>query len=446
MYAIGFALLVCLLLIAALRRPPICIAAVICMYGLEQFLQAKDSLFVERGSWVNIAMALVVGVGFGVRFWKRGLQVRTTPSFWITLAIFLISFFSFVWSKTGPAGREVWFGSVPYLLVFVGMAPFLVEKLEDLNISYRWTLWMGSLLAAALYFGTDWSVRGIELVGSQITGKGKVVGLTGAPLAIAELGGTIAIIAALMDFKRIPLWAVVKWLLVALGLMLAFRTQSRGQVLATFVVILIYFPISGRTVGLKAIVAGIFATIVLSVLFYVLFPMMNPGRWRIADRAMEGRLETVQLMTQDFLESPQYWLFGTGSGSSWNILGTYPHNVPVEVLYEMGFCGVTLMILFALMLLKRLRLVIADKDLDPADRRVLATTFALVTFFFAISLKQGSLYSSNSLFMFAILADRLTYRQKYRVRKYRLRAVPTGPGQRPFSMPVAAPPAPGGRR
>ena len=446
MYAAGFGLLVFVLLIAAIRRPSICIAAVICMYGLEQFLQAKDPLFVEHGSWVNIAMALVVGVGLSVRFWKRGLQVKTTPTFWMTVAIFLISFFSFVWSNTGPDGREVWMASIPYLVVFVGMAPFLVEKLDDLDFSFRWTLWMGSILAAALYFGTDWSVRGIELVGSKISGKGKVEILTGAPLAIAELGGTIAIIAALMDFKRVPFWAIVKWVLVALGLMLAFRTQSRGQVLATFVVILIYFPISGRTVGIKAIVAGIFATLMLSILFYVLFPMMNPGRWRIADRAMEGRLNTVQLMAEDFVEHPKYWLFGTGSGSSWNILGTYPHNVPVEVLYEMGICGVLLMIIFAVLLLKRLRQVIADKKLEPSDRRVLATTFALVTFFFVISLKQGSLYSSNSLFMFAILADRLTYRRQYRQQRLQVRQPMKPPGRPMYGPPGGPQPLPGGHR
>jgi len=399
-------------MLAAWSRPTTAIGTVVAMYGIEQFFQAKSAFFVQRGSWVNIAAALIVAVAFGSQWYKKNMKINTSKTFWLILAIFAYSYLTFYWTKNHPIALQEWKDAIPYLIVFTGVAPFLIENPRNLRYGLGFTLFLGGIFCFALFFTTNWQARGIELAGHTLTKSGKFKEITGAPLAIAELGGAIAIIASLMSFKRIKFWGLLKWALMILGLALVFKTQSRGQVLATFIVILIFQPVSGRAVGMKSILVGIFGTIFMAIVFYVLLPIMDSYRWEIAGRAFGGRLSSAQNLMSDFIHTPSIWLTGRGAGSSWFELGSYPHNVPVEILYEEGLIGFGLFFGFCFIIFRRIVTFTNDRKCDPETRRVLATIFALFTFFLIISLKQGSAYNSISLFMFGIIADRLTAKSR----------------------------------
>ncbi len=202
-------------MLAAWFRPTSAIATVVCMYGIEQFFQAKSAFFVQRGSWVNIAAALIVAVAFVSQWHKKNMKINTSKTFWLYLAIFVYAFLSFFWSKIHPIAFQEWKDAIPYLIVFTGIAPFLVENPKDLRYGLGFTLILGGIFCAALFFTTNWQARGIELSGHTMTAAGKFKGITGAPLAIAELGGAIAIIASLMSFKRIKFWGLLKWALMS---------------------------------------------------------------------------------------------------------------------------------------------------------------------------------------------------------------------------------------
>lgn len=378
------------------------------MYGFEQLLQARSTYFVQHGSYVNIAAAIAVIIAFWAQWQRQQIALETTETFWFATGLYLLLFASFAWTDPPGVARKEWMDAVPYLVMFVGATPFLVKDAAGLRVTFGVTVVFGAIICFGLFFGTNWSARGIELAGAAVRRGGRMGALLGAPLSIAELGGTLAIIASLMNFDKVKFWKVAKWAIVILGLALAFRTQSRGQVLATFIVILMFQPVSGRAIGMKSIFLSIGLAIVMAAVFYLLLPIMDSNRWTHASRALDGRLSGVGVLYRDMVEKPSTWLVGNGAGSSWKLLNTYPHNVPVEVIYESGLLGFGLFSGFCVTIFKRIFDFTVDDDITPETRPVLATVFALFTFYLIISLKQGSVYSSISLLMLGVIADRLT--------------------------------------
>ncbi|MEM6468415.1 MAG: hypothetical protein AAF802_02515 [Planctomycetota bacterium] len=410
LYLACFAALLALMAWLSWKRPVSAVALVVCMYGIEQFLQAKSTYFVQHGSYVNIGCAAVVMLAFARLWHQQNLSIQTSPSFWLCLVLILFSYASFLWARSDPSAKEQWRGALPYLFTFVGITPFLVESPRRLRIALGLTLVLGACTCFALFFGVNWSARGIELSNAMLRRGGNSPGATGAPLAIAELGGTIAIIASLMNFPRVPYWKILKWVIILLGLAVVFRTQSRGQVMATFIVILMFQPVSGRPVGTKSIFAGLGLTALLALVFYVLLPIMDTNRWINASRSLNGRMRGVRILYNHMIDNPETWIFGNGAGSSWRLLNTYPHNVPVEIVYESGLVGLVFFGSLIYLLFRRIIDFTKDHRVDPEVRPVLATAFALFTFFLLISCKQGSLYSSVSMLMFGIISDRLSVR------------------------------------
>ncbi len=102
-------------------------------------------------------------------------------------------------------------------------------------------------------------------------------------------------------------------------------------------------------------------------------------------------------------------IFGLGNSASFDpeVVGSYPHNVPIEVLGEEGMVGLGIYLTINWLafqgLLKAYR---ATKD-DPQLRRLLAVAGANFLFSAITTLKEGNMAGSAEFFMAAILLARM---------------------------------------
>jgi hypothetical protein len=118
------------------------------------------------------------------------------------------------------------------------------------------------------------------------------------------------------------------------------------------------------------------------------------------------RLVSVGVMLSAWLSDPFTILFGLGNSAAYDpeLVGIYPHNVPVEILTEEGILG---FLIFSAFVIRVLWITVGRTG--SVRRRILqdaAPFLALFVFYFIVSLKQGNLLSSSLIFLAGILVER----------------------------------------
>jgi len=247
------------------------------------------------------------------------------------------------------------------------------------------------------------------------------------PLAIADAGGILAIIAALYRRNEpSALLTMLKWTGVLLGLSLALLSGSRGQVLASVGIIAVALPFaSGSRSAVKA--AGSMALVGVMVGFlYLVFSNFVIGaaqdRWGKGSSGVGERLEMIKTIMTAYFENPGQWLIGLGAGSfnAFYLFRTsafphwYPHNIIVESLTEYGVIGLTLVLVILYFSFRAAFRLIALAG-DDRSRRTTAVIFAaLILFQFMMSMKQGYLLGMPPLFMFCLIVMRVAHFEEAR--------------------------------
>jgi hypothetical protein len=130
-------------------------------------------------------------------------------------------------------------------------------------------------------------------------------------------------------------------------------------------------------------------------------------RWedRMIRQDLEGRIDGAITLLRTWAGSPLTLFFGLGSSASFDpdILGFYPHILPLEILGEEGIVGFTLFGLAVFYTMRSAsRLLHATRDL-PQERATIATLFGLYLYAVLLSLKEGALLGTHDLFLYAIL-------------------------------------------
>lgn len=404
-----------------LRRPAVAFGAFLCTYGLEQWAQSQSAFFYQNGALTNYLTAAVLVWALAVRQVKGIAVGAVLPGVAIaTFVLFTWSALSIAWALAPEYAWANWSKTLPYLVITLVLMPLVVASMNDLRAGLLMATSLGTLVLALLLLSSDWEGRSV--VFKQGSAIGSIKSDTGNPLAVASLGGWVAIIALLARFRGVGrIWTIGRYPVFVLGMVIAIKSGSRGQLFALVLAGLAFYPFSRRIRSIGSfIAAGVGMILVLGIATVVFDTLVGESsdRWNFAtmrDTWSDGRLGMSMVLLNEWTEAgPVAWLIGLGTSASYdpNLVGGYPHVVMAEVLGELGLIGFVMLWFVPILgftAFVRLHRLVAD---DDENRGLVAVLGALFLFEVILSFKQGSLLGSPFAFGFAVVLGRLATLQR----------------------------------
>jgi hypothetical protein len=409
-----FALLGAALIIA---RPYWAFVAVAAMFPIEQLLQAYFPFLQVHTTYVNVAIGGLALFAFLVRVSKRedvfsGLNNPVTLLVCAQFALWMIG--TLYSGQVAPDETHIR-TTGPYLLLRLALLPLLIIGIDEFRRMTTGLMLVGSVLAILIILNPNTSYWAGRLT-IDLSMMSRSADQVGNPLATATLGGTMALIAALIvPQRKSPFIFVLRISAFVLGMGLAIGSGSRGQVLATVVACIMFFPLARRLNNPRNFVLTMLGGLVVAVGVYATFQFFigdqNRERWdpvmMVRDIAM--RFDMCWWYLAAWISSPGHWLFGLGT-NAWMGIGAdrfnsdYVHNIAVEILCEQGLVGATIFIAMTVLVIRsglRLWRLAAD---DPSYRSVAAILLAICAFDLFNELKQGNISSGIPFFWWMVLA------------------------------------------
>lgn len=378
------------------------------MFPFEQFLQAKSGFFIAQGNIVNLSIGALLLVTVAIQTLRGKSRFTVRIAIAVVIILQCYAYFTLYITDAVPVASRLWRQGAAYTMALVILAPLLIRNTTSLKYAYQAFLVFGSIVAIGLLVGVNWERRSIAFAEAGMSIAGEKTS-TGAPLAIASFGGSLCLVSGFYrPSSRAKLWNLLRIMAFFLGIGLAIKTESRGQIIAVFATYALLFQARKRQAK-SSLVLGVVAVGLLALSFvFLVLPILDSGRWVRLEEHFQDRIRTAVLMVESFVDGgPIIWLFGSGAASSWKILGTYPHNVYAEVLYEEGAIGLMLLVFFTFYVFRGYFVVKRKSDCDDDTFSIYTATVALFLLHFILALKQGSLYSSQDFFAHGIVADRI---------------------------------------
>lgn len=406
-------------------KPRYAIVPVLMLFPAEQILMGYLPEFRWQYGWLtNTVVGLVALFGVAYNFFRgsgvfRGMNNHV---FYALMALYLYIMCSFLWTPSPASAAFFLKNNWAYFFLFYLVTPLLTKDLDDLTSINVPLIVSGVVIMALMLINPR-----ARFVDDRFTiDLGYVIGigtLRSNPLAIADAGGMLAIIAAIYRPNGVkPLLTALKWAGVLLGLTLALLSGSRGQVLASVAVIAVLLPFAtGARSALR--VAGSVLTVGVIVMFlYYAFQTFviseAQGRYSVegSRQGLEQRMDMVLTLLGAYAQSPAFWPTGLGA-SAFNehyVFRTaenphwYPHNIFAEAIGEYGVPGIVLLCAICYYTFRNV-VKLARLAGDDRARRTTVIVFAGITVFhFLMALKQGSLLGMPLFFMFCAILARVT--------------------------------------
>jgi hypothetical protein len=397
-----------LLAAASLVRPPIALAAVLCLFGLKQWGQNATEILAQHALFTNVSVGVLVVIAVVRLAFKRGcLFCRFPPAAMLVVALYLYALTTTIWSPDPESVADAWTWHVPYIITVVLLAPLLAGDMADLRAGFFLTMLVGGIICfLAVVFGT-WGLRGLEvsipsLDSSETNG-----------LALASLGGTVTLAAAAFFLeRRANLLRLIAAVCIPLALAVIIRSGARGQLLA----LLPAFAVAGSIVFRLSSPRSMAALLLMTVFLVALgwwgstLVEVSQARWTGTDAAadaIQGRLDMAQELLRAALAHPTTMIFGLGNSSAYQVVGIYPHITILEVIAEEGIPGTMLYLAVLWCAIRSILRLAKSVGRDEATRRTLAILAALFVYELITSWKQGSLLGSFYVFSYAIILGRM---------------------------------------
>jgi hypothetical protein len=411
-----FGLLTCfslllLLAVGTIRRPAVGFAAILCLFGLKQWGQNTSSLLAYDRTIVNFAVALIVVVGAIGNWGKFIRRDQGQSTVWLlVLILYLYALVTVAWAPEIQTSLEQWSAALPYLLLIVVLAPLLIDDFNDVKTIANWTVAVGGgVCALALLFGT-WGTRGLLV-------RGDFIGTVQTnPLAIANLGGTVVVLA-LVTAARPGRWYVRTFFLamMPIGTAVILRSDSRGQLVAAAVAALFGMMLVSRRRNFQGMIAlGVGALVMTGIGFWIWEQQgIHSSRWTDSQSAEDigGRIAMATSLLSIATSSFPTAMFGAGNSSSFHYIGIYPHIAPLEILAEEGLVGFALYAAACVLAARTILKLWRSSRLRQQDDLQYGVSIlaALFLFEWILTWKQASLLSSTYAFAYAIVLDRLRF-------------------------------------
>jgi len=408
-YILTYVAIILSTVIATLRKPPVALALVFCMFGMEQWAQSVHPFFTQYHTLTNILVGAVLVFALCVDMFKRGGTLHSYPTVgWFAIALYVYALVSTLWAPTQANSLDVWSKTWPYIITVVGLTPLLIKRPEDLHAALNAVLPLGAALVVLLLYTSRWEDHHIVLQANQGFAYGN-------PLAVGTMGGYVAIIAILQNFKgRSYVWQLLRWVVVAVSLVMVIQTSSRGPFIFMVLVTILFIPLSRSIRNMRMFLAVVIT--ILMVLFivdhvYDAYRDLEDVRWGYEkiEADIMGRVNSAIILLDKWFSSPATILFGLGNSASYDprIVGIYVHIVPLEILAEEGLIGAVLYLSILFSTLCSFRRSFRMVRYDPMAKGALATIGALFTYELLLTLKQGSLLGMPYMYAFAIIIGKL---------------------------------------
>ncbi|OQX69199.1 MAG: hypothetical protein B6A08_05800 [Sorangiineae bacterium NIC37A_2] len=374
-------------------RPGAAVGLLLSGFALEQCAQAFVPLAGRNNSLVNYILALFVAIAtlrqvlrFGVRvLFPRGPMA-------LSIVFLAYCYLTVTWSIFPSVTENILLESLPYVLVFVGLAPLTVQSEQDLNDAFFSLVIATTTTFLLLILFAEWGGRSVYLPYGDFYSN---------PLALTQAAGASLICVTLSPvLRRLPRPLGLPFALVTLSVVLvAFvRTGSRGQIVSSIATVLFFVAITKR--GIWFLPVALSSIALLGTSLFEDEVRANRLRWsgdQMRRDLTEDRIGSAQQLFEYWSSSdPLHVLFGLGNSISYDprILGGYPHVVPVEVLCEEGIVGA---LLFAACIGLSVHYAIkAGLSSNGLTRQLFTTVLALMLYEFLLTLKQGSLLGSRT--------------------------------------------------
>lgn len=392
--------------LGALWSPPSALAAVICMFGLEQWGQASHAPWASNRIFTNVAVGVMVLGALATKIMRGGLRIGDLPvNYWIVLVLFAYAFVSVAWTPGLDTALANWRQAYPYVITVIFLTPLLCAQARDFAVALRWLIILGGALSIAVLFFGQWGYRGL-IVDSAYFEEAN-------PLAIASMAGQVLVTVVLVPLVRAK---TLRWLVVLvlapMCIAVVARSGSRGQLVAALVALAISWPIArGGALTMRVLLAPAVAALIGLIGFVSIdYFGGDSARWQDADLASQdvsGRLAMAETLVRAASDDVGTLLFGLGNSASYHMFGIYPHVVALEVLAEEGLIGLGLFIAALLACALSLVRSVGLRYADPDVRAAVAALIGGTVFHLLVSFKQGSMLLNPLLFLHLILAPQL---------------------------------------
>lgn len=376
-----------------------------CFFGYEQLLSTSMGLLASKPWLINVAVAVVsvAAVGVAVVEGKRPLRGVLNPNSSLVFALIVFSYMGMFYGDTQEAGAYFAKTGFPYMILLLGVLPCLITGTDVINKMSVPYLFAGCALMVMVLLSPRAEFMGSRLFLDMSYTKG--AGTKGNPLAIAEIGGIMVIVGALMrQTNKNLIVAALRVGGIILGITICFFSASRGQFIASLAVSILFFPVAYQIKNAKQffIRAGMFgamAGIMLIVAQKFLFSSIASERFtgESLTGGVDSRMYYAKTLLGEYFANPAHYLQGMGIGSFNQYVQagsgeghSYPHNLFVEILADHGMIGFGLLLMIILIsgihTYKLLRMV----HFGLIERHAVAIVLALSGYVTLISMKQGS--------------------------------------------------------
>lgn len=406
-----------LLIVLIIKRPSTSLVALLCMFALEQWGMLYIKVLRTHPTLTNIIILILVALAAFLAYGK-GRQANLLSNYVIritSIALLTYAFITINWSPAQDYAYSTWFNKWPYLISALFLVPITIRNNEDLLTAQKYFIYIGGFLLILLATIPKWELRSISTEELKET--------IALPLSLAQMSGYCLICAA-VHFQKKVISIIVFLLILIAALIVVIKSGSRGPLIFMLLTIIIIAPVAWKKITPAKSIQIIFLTSFLILITYFVFDSIaiKSDRWEINSIVYDftSRLHGAKLLLKEWSSSTFSILFGIGNSGSFSrdILGTYPHIVPLEILGEEGILGFLIYLYIIYRFLKITSYLVKHSKSSDKERKILTTNIGFWLFTLALSLKQGSLISTPEFFLFAALQERLYVISKNKTHKF----------------------------
>jgi len=411
---IGLFIILCL---AGIKSPTWALILATTMFAFEQALQASSSLFLSNPALANEitgVICLIMATRLVMRD-RTKLNGVISIIYVCTLIIYFWSAISLAWSPARDVASEIILKGIPYLILFIFIAPILIVKIDLLDSFFTIYLYVGTLICILLILNPELTYYNNRI--SLDLGVGTRTNV----LALGGIGGEIIILAALIRIGH-PQWLLNITRIVAIpsGAILALQSGSRGQILFSIILSVLFYPVSKKINNLMSFVATIASIIFFIPIIYLITGLfLSEGilsRWDSGnlDEGVGVRILNILELFNVWVQSPISWFLGLGFNAFSSVIPDgsrqgYSHNMTIDILTELG------LLIFVVYLIMLYNCFVCSVWLFkkyqyfPKIRMSISIVIVMMLYNLLIANKQNNLWGNQLFFFYSILLFRCRY-------------------------------------
>lgn len=370
----------------------VALAALISLNGIRCMLNISDSSMI-----INIAYIIFVVLSISNILKRKSFKVQWDMAI-ILFSILIVSVYAL--STAIFNGQFVSaFKLVVMFLLGICIVNLTDNEVED-GINY-------SMILCTIY--VLYVIFNITTVRRYVANGSNYLNVT-LPIGLALSMFLVSGIHALIS-KKSKFYVAISFTIAGLSLYALTMFAARGSILIPIIPVLVVSLLLGRKNIKKFLVVAIILVAVLYV-GYNLYSKyagsyLSARMSRLFNSAESEDRWTIWKNYIEYISSNHFWLVGGGANSSIVNLGSYPHNLFLQLIGEFGLIGITLCVSTTTQIIKSLVYNYAYMHREKEEEAIGGHTYycllsGLIYVFFTF-MKSFSLYDGTLFVIFASL-------------------------------------------